>query len=69
MLVFEISVSTLPVLFLFPKVKSQLKATHFLSVVEVQKNTTEILRSILEEDLKLFRNVAAPNAHVCELAR
>lgn len=39
--------------FLFPKVKSQLKGTHFLSVAEVQEKTTEILRSISEDDLKL----------------
>jgi hypothetical protein len=38
--------------YLFPKTKSVLKGTHFLSVGDVKAKTTEILNSLSESDLQ-----------------
>jgi histone-lysine N-methyltransferase SETMAR len=38
-------------LYLFPKIKSVLKGTHFLSVEDVKAKTMEILNSLSENDL------------------
>jgi histone-lysine N-methyltransferase SETMAR len=38
--------------YLFPKTKSVLKGTHFLSVKDVKAKTTEILNSLSERDLQ-----------------
>ena len=38
--------------FLFPKIKSVLKGTHFVSVENVKAKTAEILNSLTENDLQ-----------------
>jgi hypothetical protein len=38
--------------YLFPKIKSVLKGTHFLSVEDVKVKTTEILNSLTENDMQ-----------------
>jgi histone-lysine N-methyltransferase SETMAR len=38
--------------FLFPKVKSVLKGTHFASVTEVKKKMTELLRQLTDDELQ-----------------
>jgi transposase len=38
--------------YLFPKIKSVLKGTHFLSVKDVKVKTTEILNSLTENDMQ-----------------
>jgi histone-lysine N-methyltransferase SETMAR len=40
--------------YLFPKIKSMLKETHFLSVENVKAKTAEILNSLTEHDLRSF---------------
>jgi len=39
-------------LYLFPKIKSVLKGTHFVSVKNVKAKTAEILNSLTEHDLQ-----------------
>jgi hypothetical protein len=38
--------------YLFPKIKSVLKGTHFSSVEDVKVKTTEILNSLTENDMQ-----------------
>jgi transposase len=38
--------------YLFPKIKSVLKGTYFLSVEDVKVQTTEILNSLTENDMQ-----------------
>ena len=38
--------------FLFPKIKIQLKGTHFLTVEEVQRKTTELMNSVSQDDFQ-----------------
>jgi [histone H3]-lysine36 N-dimethyltransferase SETMAR len=38
--------------YLFPKIKSVLKGTHFLSIEDVKVKTTEILNSLTENDMR-----------------
>jgi transposase len=38
--------------YLFPKIKSVLKGTHFVSAESVKAKTTEVLNSLTEHDLR-----------------
>ncbi|KAG7170299.1 Mariner Mos1 transposase-like 5 [Homarus americanus] len=40
--------------YLFPKIKSIIKGTNFVSVQEVKANTTELLNSLTEHDLRNY---------------
>lgn len=40
--------------FLFPKIKSALKGTHFATVKEVKEKTAELLRSLTENDMHKY---------------
>jgi transposase len=55
--------------YLFPKIKSVLKGTHFLSVEDVKANTTEILNSLSENDLQNCFERWQHHMQLCQLRR
>jgi len=55
--------------YLFPKIKSVLKGTHFVSVENVKAKTAEILNSLTEHDLRNCFEHWQHHMQLCQLRR